>query len=144
MVLNKKIHDIRIGNPKKNSKFLVRDKTTDEIIGGTDDDGKVYGEEILVRDPQDRTKFINIKELISKGSDPEELEKIVKKVVAKTEIKPEQLVTGKLKENVNITVVDGEKHQLVMNSNKGIYEVSDVEEDDPDQPDDDPDKKPQG
>lgn len=126
MALNKKIHDIRFGNPNQNNKFLVRDRQTDEILGGTDDTGEVYGKELYVRDPQDKTKFINVKELITKGSDPDLIRKIVNEEIVKADIKPEQLVTGKLKEDVNITLVDGDKHQLVIDSSKGLYEVSDI------------------
>lgn len=41
---------------------------------------------------------------------------------------------------MNITLVNGEKHQLVVDSGKGLYEVSDVEDDK--EPDKEPDKKP--
>lgn len=140
MTLNKKIHDIRLGNPKKNSKFLVRDRQTDEILGGTDDDGKVYGNELFVRDSDNPTKFINVKKLITKGANPDLIRQIVQEEIPKADIKPEQLVTGKLKEDVNITLVNGEKHQLVVDSGKGLYEVSDVEDDK--EPDKEPDKKP--
>lgn len=140
MALNKIIHDSRFGNPKKNNKFLVRDRQTLEILGGTDDTGEVYGQDLYVHDKKEN-KFINVKELITKGSDPELIRRIVIEEIAKAVIKPEQLVTGKLKKDVNITLVNGENQQLILDSGKGIYEAYSAPDDDPDNPDEDEPKE---